>query len=62
MADLVCKFADRFEEKKRSKNMIDFSDMEQYALQILTEEKDGRLVPSPIAKEYQRAVCGNHDR
>ena len=28
--------------------------MEQYALQILTEEKDGRLVPSPIAKEYQR--------
>lgn len=54
LADLVCKFADRFEEKKRSKNMIDFSDMEQYALQILTEEKDGRLVPSPIAKEYQR--------
>ena len=32
-ASLVREFAERFEEKKRSKNMIDFSDMEQYALE-----------------------------
>lgn len=54
LARLVCKFAERFEEKKRGKNMIDFSDMEQYALRILTEEKDGEFVPSAIAKEYQK--------
>ena len=50
---LVREFAKAFEEKKRSQNMIDFSDMEQYALRILTEERDGKLMPSSIAKEYQ---------
>lgn len=50
---LVREFAKVFEEKKRSQNMIDFSDMEQYALRILTEERDGKLMPSSVAKEYQ---------
>ena len=50
---LVEEFSKAFEEKKRSQNMIDFSDMEQYALRILTEEKDGELRPSSVAKEYQ---------
>lgn len=50
---LVREFAKAFEEKKRSQNMIDFSDMEQYALRILTEERDGKLMPSSVAKEYQ---------
>lgn len=50
---LVQKFADAFAEKKKRKNMIDFSDMEQFALHILTEEKEGRLVPSASAREYQ---------
>lgn len=52
-AGLVQQFADAFAQKKKSKNMIDFSDMEQFALQILTEEKEGRLVPSLSAREYQ---------
>ena len=34
--------------------MIDFSDMEQYALRILTEKTDDGLLPSSIAKEYQQ--------
>ena len=33
--------------------MIDFNDMEQFALAILTEDKDGELVPSAVAGEYQ---------
>lgn len=51
LTGLVKAFALRFEEKKRSKNMIDFSDMEQYALRILTE--GGDFQPSAIAREYQ---------
>ncbi len=27
--------------------------MEQFALRILTEEKEGKLVPSAVAQEYQ---------
>ena len=41
LAALVNDFALKFEEKKRSQNMIDFSDMEQYALRILTKKEDG---------------------
>lgn len=50
---LVQQFADAFAEKKRSRNMIDFSDMEQFALKILTVEREGELIPSPVAGEYQ---------
>ena len=53
LAGLVKQFSRMLDEKKRSRNMIDFNDMEQFALRILTEEKEGRLVPSPVAEEYQ---------
>ena len=53
LAGLVKKFAALLDEKKRARNLIDFSDMEQFALSILTEEKDGQLAPSAAAQEYQ---------
>ena len=53
LAALVNDFALKFEEKKRTQNMIDFSDMEQYALRILTKNEDGKIVPSEIAKDYR---------
>ena len=53
LVDLVCRFAKAFAEAKRSRNVIDFHDMEQSALAILTEEKNGALCPSEAAKEYQ---------
>lgn len=53
LTGLVRQFTEMLDAKKRQKNMIDFSDMEQFALQILTEEKDGKLIPSHVAKEYQ---------
>ncbi len=54
LAGLVTEFAERFEEKKREKEIIDFSDMEQYALRILTENRDGKLCPSAAAEEYRQ--------
>lgn len=53
LAKLVKEFSAAYTQKKQSKNMIDFGDMEHYALQILTEEVDGEYLPSPAAKEYQ---------
>ena len=53
LAQLVREFSDRYEEKKRTRNMIDFSDMEQYALKILTEETENGPIPSAVAREYQ---------
>ena len=50
---LVLCFIERFSKKKREKNVIDFADMDHFALQILLEEKDGEMVPSPAALEYR---------
>lgn len=53
LAGLVKRFSEMFRARKQSRNMIDFNDMEQFALAILTEEQDGGLVPSAVAGEYQ---------
>ena len=53
LGNLVRLFGERFEEQKRAQNIIDFSDMEQYALRILTEKSEDGFVPSKIAQEYQ---------
>ena len=53
LTNLVKTFADAFSEEKRRKNLIDFNDMEQYALQILTREEDGVYIPSVVAENYQ---------
>ena len=53
LTNLVKIFGDAFAEEKRRKNLIDFNDMEQYALQILTREEGESYVPSEVAKNYQ---------
>ncbi len=54
LADLAWSFGQKFQEKKKEQNLIDFADMEQYALQILTRKQpDGNFTPSPVAAEYQ---------
>ena len=52
---LTIQFLHRFEEKKRQENVIDFSDMEHMALQILLQRKeDGSLASTPAAREYRQ--------
>ncbi len=53
LVKLTLDFMVSFEEKKRGRNMIDFDDMQQYALRILTRNVDGKLAPSDVAEEYQ---------
>ena len=53
LKELVIRFQTAFEEKKRARNLIDFSDMEQYALQILASKTEDGWKPSEIAVEYQ---------
>ena len=49
---LVQAFAEAFSEKKRQRNLLDFSDMEQFALRILTEEKEGKL----FRQQWHRSI------
>ncbi len=54
LIDLVLEFNRRMQEKKQEKKLIDFSDMEHYALDILLTKKDGEIYPSEVAKEYRQ--------
>lgn len=50
LAGLVLEFADRYQEKKKQKGLIDFNDLEHYCLKVLTDRKeDGELVPTQAA-------------
>lgn len=44
---------DTFSAKKREKNLLDFNDLEHMALAVLTEEKEGKVVSSPVAEHYR---------
>lgn len=50
---LVQKFLHKLAETKRDKNIIDFNDMEHYALKILLRMEDGKIMPTKVALDYQ---------
>lgn len=54
LIDLVLEFHKRMQEKKQEKKLIDFSDMEHYALDILLTKKDGEIIQSEVAREYRQ--------
>lgn len=47
-------FMEKYNEKKREKSLLDFSDLEHLALKILTVEERGNVIPSDIAREYKK--------
>lgn len=54
LLDLVLDFDRRMREKKQEKKVIDFSDMEHYALDILLEGEGEERRPSAVAREYRQ--------
>lgn len=55
LLSLVLLYKQRLDEKKRRENIIDFYDMEHFALHILLRRtEDGRILSSPAAKEYRQ--------
>ncbi|MEK4522871.1 helicase-exonuclease AddAB subunit AddA [Psychrobacillus sp. FSL W7-1493] len=54
LVNLAISYGERYTAAKNDRGLVDFSDLEHYALEILTDhDEDGNLVPSAIAKEYQ---------
>lgn len=50
----ICKeFRAKFDEKKKRMGIVDFADIEHYALKILTKEENGNILPSDIAINYR---------
>lgn len=54
LKDLILEFSQKFYQRKREKNIMDFSDMEHLALKILVKkDENGKIVKSEIAKKYE---------
>ena len=53
LTELALEFGRRFADKKQEKNVLDFGDIEHYALQIILEKTENGYVPSRAAREYR---------
>ncbi len=53
LMDLVLEFQQAFEKEKRRRNLMDFSDLEHYAVRLLTDE---RGEPTPLALSWQERL------
>lgn len=54
LVQLTEQFGEKFKKAKLERGFVDFSDLEHYALEILTVKEDDVLKPSPIASEFQQ--------
>lgn len=53
LIDLVMDFDRRMQEKKLEKKLVDFTDMEHYALDILLKREGDQILPSQVALQYR---------
>ncbi|WP_404427595.1 helicase-exonuclease AddAB subunit AddA [Ureibacillus chungkukjangi] len=53
LVELTESFSEKFKSAKLQRGLVDFSDLEHYALEILTVEEDGKLQPSPVALDFK---------
>ena len=55
LENLILEFSKEFAKRKQEKNIVDFSDIEHFALNILLKEDDkGNLIQSDVAKMYSQ--------
>ena len=54
LANIIIEFSNKYKENKKEKNIIDFNDIEHFALQILVKKSEnGKYVPTDIANIYK---------
>lgn len=51
LIDLTVEFAERYAGAKEEKNLVDFNDLEHFALNILVKKEVGVVVPSNVAED-----------
>lgn len=53
LKNIIIEFSEKFSQKKKEKNIIDFSDIEHFALKILVKkDENGNYIPTYVAKNY----------
>ena len=57
LKDVILEFDEKFFNRKKEKNILDFSDIEHLALKILIKEENGKVVKTDVAKRYTNKFC-----
>ena len=53
LKNLILEFDTEFKKQKNDRNILDFNDIEHYALEILLkEDENGNLIQTPVAQKY----------
>ena len=61
LIDVVRYFGLRYAQKKRERKVVDFSDLEHFALQILRNEDESRRDPAKeLAKRFREVMCDEY--
>lgn len=62
--DITKSFMERFKERKKEKNILDFNDFEHYAINLLTEFKDGEIrfteLADELASEFEEVMMDEY--
>ena len=53
LKNIILEFKEEFSKRKRDKNIVDFHDIEHFALKILIKEENGEIKYTDIARKYQ---------
>ena len=53
MQNLILEFSEQFASRKKEKNIVDFNDIEHFALRILLRNENGKITETDIAKKYK---------
>ena len=54
LKNVILKFSEEYQAKKKERNLIDFNDIEHYALKILVKkDANGNYIPTEVAKKYR---------
>jgi len=53
LQNVIFEFDEKFKKRKKEKNILDFNDIEHYALEILLNiDEEGKITPTEVAKTY----------
>ena len=51
--NIIIEFSKSFAKRKKEKNIVDFNDIEHFALKILLKKDQGKVIETDIAKKYK---------
>ena len=54
LTEIVLEFSERFNKRKKEKNILDFNDLEHFCLRILIDyDEDKNIIPSKVAENFK---------